>query len=87
MKFKEKMRYKTLKLKEFLNLLPDYKQEHNCTNKNCRDCIRHDGHYYCKAYNRFMDPQAIPCKYAVENKLLIKKRKYKLIIKKGSTKK
>jgi len=86
MDFKDRFKYKILRIREIFGIIPDYVQDHSCMFKHCKDCIRHDGHYYCKAYDRFMDQQAIPCLYAVENKLLIKKRKYRLIIKKGDKK-
>jgi hypothetical protein len=83
MKFYDKLRYQTLRIRELFGIISKYKQIHSCTKKNCKDCIRHDGHYYCAAYDRFMDPKAIPCLYAIENELLIKKRKYRLVIKRS----
>jgi len=86
MDFAKRYRLHVLRVREIFGVIPDYKQEHKCTKKNCKDCYRHDGHYYCKAYDKFMDPQAIPCEYAVKNNLLNKERKYRLIIKKGKIK-
>ena len=86
MNWKQKYRLHVLRVREIFGIIPEYVQDHGCTQKNCKDCFRHDNHYYCKAYDRFMSPNAIPCKYAVENGLLKKQRKYRLIIKKGKNK-